>query len=57
MEREPHELEMLAPRFAMLMTPSKDPRVLVLEPVLLYIKGSFQRALRIAMSANYAPCG
>lgn len=57
MERGPHELEVLAPRFAMLETPSEDPRVLVLEPVLMYIKGLFQEALSIAMSANYAPCG
>lgn len=57
MGREAHEPEVLAPRFAMLVTPSEDPRVLVLEPVLVYIQGSFQGAVRIAMSANYAPCG
>lgn len=57
MEREPHEPEVLAPRFAMLVTPSEDPRVPVLEPVLMCIKGSFQGALRSAMSANSTPCG
>lgn len=57
MEREPREPEVLAPRFAMLATPSEDPRVLVLEPVLMYIIVSFQGALRSAMSANSAPCG
>lgn len=57
MGREPHEPEVLAPRSAMLVTPSEDPRVLVLEPVLMHIKGSLQGALRIAMRANYALCG